>query len=206
MNKNIEFPCLLLASEYAPDAFWSAILMGLARNETPLNVFISKKFLCCSLKGASFSYKINENEDPATICADIIALFQNKLNIRSYNDHIRDMKAAAAHPSVRKKATRDLQVEAFLIRMQKKHRLSWKICRSLLTHINIALVLKALQPRHFVMRDNNIESISVIEFTNGAVVFHPSFLECSDSVVKLCEKRITICDLWNAFIESQKSC
>ena len=63
--KKLVYPIFLNCCQYTDDIFWEDIFADLAFGKPPLGTYISKDFLCCSLKQKEFNYKI-ENKDIKT--------------------------------------------------------------------------------------------------------------------------------------------
>lgn len=150
----IIYPVFLECCQYAEDTFWESIFEDLAYSRTPYGTYISKGFLACSYKGKEFSYKI-ERKDPEILYNDIIKLLTEKLGILSQKEKIKKRlvfdqfeksikQSRQEWASIRKKNVKDTLYEKYVIEMKRKHSLSIKQCKYLLSMIMISIMFKSI--------------------------------------------------------------
>mgnify|MGYP003351845600 CR=1 FL=1 len=71
--------------------------------------------------------------------------------------------------NIKKKNLKEILIEKYAIEMGKKHNLSIKETKYLVSIIFIAFIFKALFPNDIIMKNGKIENINGIEFENGKV-------------------------------------
>ena len=175
IKKDIIYPIFLECIEFTNDAFWKTVFEDLAYGKTPYGTYISKDFLCCGCKDKDFSYKI-ERKDPKKVYDEVYHLFHQRLGILSSEEKImrkvdfnkmeeniqEDKKKWS---DIKKKNIKDLLIEMYVIKMQKKHSLSMKQARYLLSIIFIAMVFKVISSKDIYYFNGEIQNIDGIRFT-----------------------------------------
>jgi len=154
----------------------------LAYGKSPYGTYINKDFLCCNYKNKEFSYKI-ENKDSKQLYTDIYNLVANKLGVFSklektkkrllFQDIESKLKESRVDwLKIRKKNTKDLLIEQYVIRMKKKYFLSIKQTKNLLSRIFISIIFKVILPKCIKYNNNMINNIEGIKFQRGKIIFH----------------------------------
>lgn len=178
-KKEIIYPFFLECCHFAEDTFWETIFEELAYGETPYGTYINKGFLCCSYKGKEFSYKI-ERKDPQVLYTDIYKLLTQKVGILSQKEKQRkriDFHEAEKSirgsrqkwSDIRKKNIKDLLIERYVIDMRKKHSLSLRQAKYLLSIITVAIAFKIITTKDIIYKDDRIEHINGIEISKGLI-------------------------------------
>jgi len=182
MSKKHEiiYPVFLECCQYADDVFWQGIFEELAYGIPPYGTYINKGFLTCSYKGKEFSYKI-ERKNPEILYTDITKLLTEKLGILSQKEkvtkrlaferlekNIKDSRHDWA--SIRKKNIKDTLLEKYVIEMKRKHSLSIKQCKYLLSIIIISIMFKTITSKDIEYDEDRITNINGIEFVKSRVV------------------------------------
>lgn len=175
IKKDIIYPIFLECIEYTSDSFWKTVFEDLAYGKTPYGSYISKDFLCCGYKDKDFSYKI-ERKDPKQVHDEVYHLFhlrlgilsskernKKKLDFNKMEEDIQDDKKKWS--DIKKKNIKDLLVEMYVIKMQKKYTLNIKQARYLLSLIFIAMVFKVITSKDIHYNDGEIQSIDGISFS-----------------------------------------
>jgi hypothetical protein len=181
IQKEIIYPYFLDCCMYATDNFWENIFEDLAYGITPYGTYISKNFFCCSYKKKEFSYKI-ENKDPKELYNDIYELLTIKLGLYSnkekakkkfdFESHEDDIKILKNNWSnIRKKSTKDILIEKYVIDMKYKHNLSISQSKYLLSLIIIALMFKTINIKDIKYENGKILNIEGIDFNNNDIIF-----------------------------------
>ena len=85
IKRDIIYPVFLKTIQYTEDIFWKDTFENLSYSICPNGSYISKGFLCSSVKGKEFVYKFIDKE-PDKIYEDVYRLLKEKLNIMSRNE------------------------------------------------------------------------------------------------------------------------
>ena len=85
IKREIVYPIFLKTIQYTEDIFWKDTFENLSYSICPSGSYISKGFLCSSVKGKEFVYKFIDKE-PSRIYEDIYKLLKEKLNIMIKNE------------------------------------------------------------------------------------------------------------------------
>ena len=128
VKKEIIYPIFLECCPYAKDTFWANTFEDLAYGKAPYGTYISKGFLCCSYRKKDFSYKI-ERKDAKQVYDEVHTLLTIKLGLLSPQDRVKqkhefeELENSIRYlrnswSSIRKKNTKELLVELFVIKMK----------------------------------------------------------------------------------------
>jgi len=180
VKREIVYPVFLECCQYADDIFWENVFEDLAYGKPPYGTYISKGFLCCSFKNKEFSYKI-ERKDCKILYDDIYNLLTEKLGILSHKE--KAQKKLDFHEleknikqsrqewcNIRRKNIKDIMYEKYVIDMKRKHSLSIKTCKYLLSVILLSIMFKTITAKDIVFKDDKIQSIEGIDFLKGKVI------------------------------------
>jgi hypothetical protein len=180
VKREIVYPVFLECCQYADDIFWENVFEDLAYGKPPYGTYISKGFLCCSFKNKEFSYKI-ERKDCKILYEDIYNLLTEKLGILSHKE--KAQKKLDFHEleknikqsrqewcNIRRKNIKDIMYEKYVIDMKRKHSLSIKSCKYLLSVILLSIMFKTITAKDIVFKDDKIQSIEGIDFLKGKVI------------------------------------
>lgn len=180
VKREIVYPVFLECCQYADDIFWENVFEDLAYGKPPYGTYISKGFLCCSFKNKEFSYKI-ERKDCKILYDDIYNLLTEKLGILSHKE--KAQKKLDFHEleknikqsrqewcNIRRKNIKDIMYEKYVIDMKRKHSLSIKSCKYLLSVILLSIMFKTITAKDIVFKDDKIQSIEGIDFLKGKVI------------------------------------
>jgi hypothetical protein len=211
-KREITYPVFLEACQYTEDAYWENIFEELAYGKAPYGTYISKDFLCCSYKRKEFSYKL-EKKDARTVFEDVYNLLTNKLGLLSQREKLDKRKAFSEYEDtikdsrqtwtdIRKKNIKELLIELYVVRMKKKHSLSLKQSRHLLSIITVALCFKVLTGDDICYKDGQIASIEGIDFLNKQVVIKRNLysLETSFAPNIMLDKKL-MADSWDKYLK-----
>ena len=168
VKKDIIYPNFIECVQFTDDIFWKTVFIDLAYGKTPYGTYISKDFLCCGYKNKEFSYKI-EKKDPEKIYTEVYSLLLNKLGLLSQKEKLKkrsdfnimedDMKEVNQKwVNIRKKNTKDLLIEKYVIDMKNKYFLSLKQTRYLLSIIFIAMIFKNITSKDIYFENGKIIS------------------------------------------------
>ena len=80
IKRDIIYPIFLKTIQYTEDIFWKDTFENLSYAICPSGSYISKGFLCSSVKGKEFVYKFIDKE-PERIYNDIYGLLRVKMNV-----------------------------------------------------------------------------------------------------------------------------
>ena len=211
-KREIAYPVFLEACQYTEDAYWENIFEELAYGKAPYGTYISKDFLCCSYKRKEFSYKI-EKKDAKTVFEDVYNLLTNKLGLLSQREKLDKRKAFSEYEDtikdsrqtwtdIKKKNIKELLIELYVVRMKKKHSLSLKQSRHLLSIITIALCFKVFTGDDICYKDGQIASIEGVDFLNKQVVIKRNLysLETSFAPNIMLDKKL-MTDSWDKYLK-----
>lgn len=197
-NKDeILYPIFLKCCLYATDKFWSSIFEDLSHGITPYGTYISKNYFCCSYKNKEFSYYIDETKNAKDVYNEIYNILSKKLNILSINEkmnvncdfedfqnNIKNSKDSWT--SIRKKISKDLIIEKYVVRMKNEYNLSYKQCRYLLKLIHLGIVLKTINNKDIIYEDGEITKIVGIEIEDNKIILDKELfreLETNNEVI-----------------------
>ena len=211
-KREIAYPVFLEACQYTEDVYWENIFEELAYGKAPYGTYISKGFLCCSYKRKEFSYKL-EKKDAKTVFEDVYNLLTNKLGLLSQREKLDKRKAFSEYEDtikdsrqtwtdIKKKNIKELLIELYVVRMKKKHSLSLKQSRHLLSIITVALCFKVLTGDDIFYKDGQIASIEGIDFLNKQVVIKRNLysLETSFAPNIMLDKKL-MADSWEKYLK-----
>ena len=85
IKRDIIYPIFLKTIQYTEDSFWKDTFENLSYGICPIGAYISKGFLCSSVKGKEFVFKFID-KDPQVIYNEVFRLLKEKLNIMSRNE------------------------------------------------------------------------------------------------------------------------
>jgi len=214
VKKDIIYPIFLECCQHANDNFWKNVFEDLAYGKTPYGTYITKNFLCCGYKDKEFSYKI-ERKNHKKIYNDVYNLLTKKLGILSYKEkinkraefhkteeRIRDSRQSWSH--IKKKNVKDLLIERYVIDMKKKHSLSIKQSKFLLSIIFISIVFKVISNKDIEYHDGKIHNIIGIEFSeDGEIQIKKNIYNLDVSFSpEIIENKKKVSDYWDKYLES----
>ena len=178
IKRDIIYPIFLKTIQYTEDNFWKDTFENLSYAICPSGSYISKGFLCSSMKGKEFVYKFIDKE-PERIYNDIYGLLKLKLNIMSKNERsillkefeeveetIRKIKTCSWN-EIKKKGTKDILLQNFLIEMKRKYELRITQIKKLYNLINLCMILKSISTCDIEYTDGEIKNINGITFVKG---------------------------------------
>lgn len=182
IQRDIIYPIFLKTIQYTEDRFWKDTFENLAYSICPNGSYISKGFLCSNIKGQDFVYKFIDKE-PQTIYDDITKLLKEKLHIMSRNERLVLLKEfeeveqsikkirSCAWAEIKKKGTKDILLQNFLIQMKYEYDLRQVHMKKLYNLINLCMMLKSITNQDIVYEDGEILSIHGITFSKGKYHF-----------------------------------
>lgn len=163
--------------EIKGDYFWKLLFEDLSYGKPPQCTYLSKGHLCCSYKDKEFSYQI-ERKDPTIILLDIYTLLTEKIGIQSQQDRNRKKiefknleKSIKENNkewlSIKKKSTKDVLYENFVLKMRNLYNLDMKQCKYILSFITICLGFKTIGTKDIIFDNDKIAEIRGIRFSEG---------------------------------------
>lgn len=211
-EKEIVYPIFLECCKFCPDLFWTNIFEELTYGKCPYGVYISKDFLCCNYKNKEFSYKI-EVKEPCKIYEEVYGLFSGKLGLMSYHEKlqkrldfnntessIKDLRQT--WNAIRKKTVKELLIEKYVINMKKKHSLTYKQSKYLLSLIFIAIVFKVITQKDIIYNDNKIQHIEGIDFKKKKIIFNKNLYTIEASFApQIIIDRKSMSDSWEKYLK-----
>lgn len=176
LKRDIIYPIFLKTVQYTEDSFWKDTFENLSYGICPIGSYISKGFICSSVKGKEFVFKFSDKE-PQVIYNEVFRLLKEKLNIMSKNERgillkefeeveqsIKKLRTCTWN-EIKKKGTRDILFQNYLIHMKKKYELKMGQIKKLYSIINLCLTLKSISNSDIDYADGEIKSIVGITFS-----------------------------------------
>jgi hypothetical protein len=212
VQKEIMYPIFLDCCQHATDIFWENVFEDLAYGKSPYGTYITKDFLCCSYKRKEFSYKI-EKKDPKKLYDDVHSLLTNKLGLLSQREKIKKRTdfhimeenikdSRQTWTSIRKKNVKDLLIEKYVLEMRRKHSLTIKQARYLLSIIFVAMMFKAITSKDIEYSDGKIQNINGIDFNKRQVILQRDIFETETSFsVQVVNEKKRMTDSWDKFLK-----
>jgi len=176
IKRDIVYPIFLKTIKYTVDHFWKDIFENLSYSICPTYTYINKGFLCCNLKGKEFVYKFIDKE-PEKIYEDIYFILKDRLNIMSKNERTILLKEfeeveesikkiqKCNWNEIKKKGTKDILFQNYLIEMKKQYELSITQIKKLYNIINLCIILKSINNSDIDYSDGQIKNINGITFS-----------------------------------------
>lgn len=207
-KKDLLYPIILDCCKHADDIFWDNIFEDLAYGKPPYGTYINKNFLCCNQKNKEFVYKIEE-KDTIVLYTEIYDILTTKLGILSQKEKLSKKSSLNIDSSnktwydIKKKNTRELLIEMYIIRMRKAYTISLKDCRYLLSVIMIGLILKILSNDDITCTEGEIINIKGIHFTNRIVWIDFSLYDIKHPCVHTVpEESPTMIEEWYKYLKT----
>jgi hypothetical protein len=76
LKRDIIYPIFLKTVQYTEDSFWKDTFENLSYGICPIGSYISKGFICSSVKGKEFVFKFSD-KDPQVIYNEIFRLLKD---------------------------------------------------------------------------------------------------------------------------------
>ena len=217
VKKEILYPIFIKCRSFCTDTFWANIFEDLAYGKTPYGSYISKTFLCCNFKKKDFVYKIDSKKKPEQVYKDISNLFTNKLGIISNEEKLKqkqlfidmenDLKDSRKNwNSIKKKNIKELLIELYVVKMQKKWCLTNIQAKYLLSLFYMAIIFKIITSKDIIYENGRITHIEGIDFVKQQILIGKDFYklekDCSPNIV-IFEKNI-MKENWEKYIKELK--
>jgi hypothetical protein len=178
IKRDVIYPIFLKCLSYAQDEFWKETFQEMSYGNCYQGSYISKGFLCSSVKGKEFNYKFID-KDHEKIYNDITKLLKEKLNIMSKNDRqlllqeinnadkelvkLREMEWG----EIKKKSFRDILFQNFVINAKNKYELKDYQVKCLYNVINLGIILKSIKNSDILYTNGEIVEIKGINFSKN---------------------------------------
>lgn len=215
VKKEIAYPIFLECCPYAVDTFWENIFEDLAYGKTPYGTYISKDFLCCSYRKKDFSYKI-ERKDAKQIYEEVYTLFTTKLGLFSPREKAKQKKAFDEFESsmrswrdnwsnIRKKNTKELLIELYVIKMKNKYSLSLEQSKHLLSILFMAMVFRVITSEDIVYQNGHIQNIKGIRFMKNRIIVDRDLYNIDTTITPriILEKKL-MSSYWTKYLKELK--
>ena len=201
IKRDVLYPIFLRCLPHVEDEFWKDTFEELSYGNCYQGSYLSKGFLCSNVKGREFVYKFIDKE-PEKIYFDISKLLKEKLNIMSKNDrrllitefeevekNLKNIKNTEWN-DIKKKSTKDILFQNFLIDVKKKYELRDSQLKCLYNSINLGLMLKSIKNTDIVYKNGEIQEIKGFFFTKGKYrIDLDIYAGLDEEVSKVVEKR-----------------
>lgn len=201
IRRDVLYPIFLKCLPYVEDEFWKDTFEELSYGNCYQGSYLSKGFLCSNVKGREFVYKFIDKE-PEKIYFDISKLLKDKLNIMSKNDrkilitefeevekNLKNLKNTEWN-DIKKKSTKDILFQNFLIDAKKKYELRDSQLKCLYNSINLGLMLKSIKNTDIIYKNGEIQEIKGFVFSKGKYRIDVDIYSgLDDEVSKVIEKK-----------------
>lgn len=201
IRRDVLYPIFLKCLPYVEDEFWKDTFEELSYGNCYQGSYLSKGFLCSNVKGREFVYKFIDKE-PEKIYFDISKLLKDKLNIMSKNDrkilitefeevekNLKNLKNTEWN-DIKKKSTKDILFQNFLIDAKKKYELRDSQLKCLYNSINLGLMLKSIKNTDIIYKNGEIQEIKGFVFSKGKYRIEVDIYSgLDDEVSKVIEKK-----------------
>lgn len=201
LRRDVIYPIFLKCLPFVEDEFWKETFEELSYGNCYQGSYISKGFLCCSVKGKEFIYKFIDKE-PQRIYQDIAKLLKEKLNIMSKNDRkilisefedleqqLKVLKQTEWN-DIKKKSVKDILFQNYLIKHKKEYELRDSQIRCLYHTIMLGMMLKSIKNSDIIYHNGEIEEIKGISFSKGKYKIEIDIYSgLDDEVSKVSEKK-----------------
>lgn len=201
IRRDVLYPIFLKCLPYVEDEFWKDTFEELSYGNCYQGSYLSKGFLCSNVKGREFVYKFIDKE-PEKIYFDISKLLKDKLNIMSKNDrkilitefeevekNLKNLKNTEWN-DIKKKSTKDILFQNFLIDAKKKYELRDSQLKCLYNSINLGLMLKSIKNTDIIYKNGVIHEIKGFLFSKGKYRIDVDIYSgLDDEVSKVVEKK-----------------
>lgn len=201
IRRDVLYPIFLKCLPYVEDEFWKDTFEELSYGNCYQGSYLSKGFLCSNVKGREFVYKFIDKE-PDKIYFDISKLLKDKLNIMSKNDrkilitefeevekNLKNLKNTEWN-DIKKKSTKDILFQNFLIDAKKKYELRDSQLKCLYNSINLGLMLKSIKNTDIIYKNGVIHEIKGFLFSKGKYRIDVDIYSgLDDEVSKVVEKK-----------------
>lgn len=170
-RKEVVNPIFLECSSLCKDEFWISIYNDLSLGKTPRGLYLKNGALHSTNKRKGFSYTFTK-KTAEEIMTELHVLITEKTNIYSDKDmkkkkkdmekvknKIKQMRDVDKFSMIRKKKTREMLLDAFVIKMKYKYKLQWDIVRSLREKIKLGFLEKKLVSADVIYKEGEIKKI-----------------------------------------------
>lgn len=163
MYDEVIYPVFIECCQYTTDAFWETIFMKLAMGIPPYGSTMTKKCICTD----NSQYKFVD-KDAMTIYTELHCIFSASIGERT---ELTKCNSRDSWSTIRKKSTKDLLFEMFVLQMKRNYELTAHQARHLLSFIMLAVVLKKISAEDIVYEDQQIVRIESISFERNKIIF-----------------------------------
>jgi len=211
MKRELLYPFFIDCAVYTNDKFWKSIFEDLAYGIAPYGAYVSKGAIMCNYKDKEFMYRIVK-KDPAELYNDIYNIFTNKLNVISKEELLqRKEKIDKVQDDVidwcaiKKKNFKDILIENWAISIKKKHNLTIKQTRYLISIIFLGLIFKIFTSKDIVIKNGAIETINGIHFTNNKINIERDIYDIQAvSSPDIVTDKLNMSDEWEKYLNTLK--
>ena len=210
-KKEIIYPIFLECLEYIDNIFWENIFEDLAYGKAPYGTFFSKNFLCCNQKNKEFIYKL-EKKCAEEIYREVYDILKNKFGLLSETEKIKKKKIFVQFENelkesrnkwsdIRKKNIKDSLIENYVLKMKKKHSLSYKQSKKVLSIIFISMIFKIITSKDILYSNNEIEHINGFIFSNKKFSIDFNMYNMENSTLNIENDKKYMFNLWEKYIK-----
>ena len=222
---NIIYPIFIGCKQYTTDEYWRNIFEDLSIGKPPhrgikfknsnRNSGIIDDIIYCSYKLKGFEY-IFSNKDAKEVYDNIYHLFTNNLKICSKQDQLDRITQLSSSSDninswskIRKKSTKDIILNSYIIENSIKYGLDKKTMKKLLSIIILLITIHVILPGDIEIINSKIHNISGIEFENNSYIINKQlphvkindvFLILSPFKLDNVKDKIDLSNLWEEYL------
>jgi hypothetical protein len=176
----LKYPRLLELSLRQENSFWSTIFENLAYGKSPYGCYVTNSnFLVGKNKGNPFTYDLNAKDKSLdALNSEIKYVLTTNLNLMSKGDKVlkinnfnrlrqKEIKEFRNQQwqDIRRKSIRDILLEMFVVKLSKKHSLSFTSTQRLISSLVIAFMFKRISNEN--VKVDNFEIVDIKGLTFG---------------------------------------
>ena len=201
------YPIFSECVEYTDDEFWRGIFQNLALGKCPKGLYIARDVICSSNTKHGVFYRIPRDGSPEEVYNEVKALFTD-LGICSARDisiktaeltERDDVTDDTVWSDIRKKTRREMYIMKWVLRMRRKHGLSWSDAQHLHNIVQWGFACKTQTSRDVTFRNRRIESIAGIEYNPDTHRFHNTRVAVEPEEHEEAG-RTRFCDYWEKYV------
>ena len=177
---DIVHPIFLQSSQHSVDKFWEKIFEELAYGITPYGVYSTNTTINCKTKTGAMASVFIDTVDPKATHDAVYDMFYNILGIMSPAERINKLNVikntneenttiVETWSDIKKKNTKELLIEIFVIQSKNKYKLAMKQARFLSSVIFMSLSFKTINSDDIHLENGLIKSIDGINLSKTKI-------------------------------------
>jgi hypothetical protein len=212
----IHYPIFLGCRDYAPTPFWRDVFENLAYKNPPRGIYLKDDVIYSVTKKKEFTYKFGD-KTPEELYTDVYTLLDHTFGLKSksdltkkkemFDEYRKDNSACTngdMWSKIKRKSLKENLIQDFVVRKQREYDIPLPEGKKLYYFISVGLVFKVFKPTDIVMKNNRIESVTGVEFTNKKVLISRDLKE--PVIKKHTVASVYLYELWKQYREGVEEC